>query len=712
MNRTETYLALGRSAFRRGASALRHAAPLLLLACQRHPQNLITQTEDTDGPAELDSAAPWTGSAPLRINELMAKNHATIRSPTGAWSDWVELYNPLDHAVSLEGWTITDDAAAASGEPAQGLGPLEIGAGGFLLLWADGEPEAGAEHLPFQLSAEGDGLTLTDPDGQSIDSLRFGELLEDVSLGRPLDGGDGWALQLPATPGASNGGPGTPVELSTERPSAGPACGLLSDLSSDPRLEGDRLTFSVRCGGPLSTEQALIEPIQLPVGATFDAATLTLDWLTGPADAAQHRFIFAVTPADGSARVPTAEAITVQVVDDPFRADSAPVDPLTYREEWGLPVVHVTWATAPGRAAASEATLTFDGRPYAAEVRVHGKTSTNYPKVSYVLELTDEELQVDDWGGTVNHLLLITTFDDNSYVRQKFTYDLWNAMSEAWGLNRLGPRSWFTVVYINGEYHGLYVVVERPDDEHLRHRDFDGDANLYKAIDADANFALTDALGEPKTTLHQGYEKREGTPEDDFTDLEAWVSFVGSSPADTIIREADDWFELDEFIDWYLLVHYTVAEDSKSKNCYLYHDPETGRFRYSPWDFNGSWGQNWRTYRSSPEFSDDYADDNRIFWAIHAVPEAEAELWSRYHTLRADGPFSLDWQRSTLDEYFAKIDRSAQRDWDWWGAQHLAYDGWASARTEKDNWTDYEGEKAYLYQWIEDREAWMTATHP
>jgi hypothetical protein len=113
VNRTETYLALGRSAFRRGASALRHAAPLLLLACQRHPQNLITQTEDTDGPAELDSAAPWTGSAPLRINELMAKNHATIRSPTGAWSDWVELYNPLDHAVSLEGWTITAGAGAA-----------------------------------------------------------------------------------------------------------------------------------------------------------------------------------------------------------------------------------------------------------------------------------------------------------------------------------------------------------------------------------------------------------------------------------------------------------------------------------------------------------------------------------------------------------------------------------------------------------------------
>ena len=86
-------------------------------------------------------------------------------------------------------------------------------------------------------------------------------------------------------------------------------------------------------------------------------------------------------------------------------------------------------------------------------------------------------------------MVLITSFDDISYVRQKLVYDLWAEMADFQDVHRLTPRTFFAVVYINGEYQGLYTGCDRIDDEFVRHMGFeDGEGNLYKAVSHDANF--------------------------------------------------------------------------------------------------------------------------------------------------------------------------------------------------------------------------------
>lgn len=124
-------------------------------------------------------------------------------------------------------------------------------------------------------------------------------------------------------------------------------------------------------------------------------------------------------------------------------------------------------------------------------------------------------------------MILTSTFDDTSYVRQKLVYDLWKAMAEFQNEHRLTPATFFAVVYINGVYQGLYVAVsdlppilslyltlfyailtpfyssftqfysaftqcDRIDDEFIRHHDLpSGEGNMYKAVNHDANFYLT-----------------------------------------------------------------------------------------------------------------------------------------------------------------------------------------------------------------------------
>ncbi|GDX81727.1 hypothetical protein LBMAG42_35380 [Deltaproteobacteria bacterium] len=490
--------------------------------------------------------------------------------------------------------------------------------------------------------------------------------------------------------------------------SPAPDCSVVSDLADANYLEGESVRFVVSCSGSLATASASFEADALPTGASFDPGSRTFSWTTGPADGGRFDVTFSVLPVDGSTELPDKGTVTFWVADDPSRSDNVPVTPETYTEEWGLPVVHVATSAVLNTETDAEATVTWYGQSYATGIQIHGKTSSHYPKQSYGLKFTEAELPIAAWDVTRDHLLLISTFDDNSYVRQKFTYDLWAAIADYWGQPRLTPRSFFTVVYLNGHYLGLYVGEDRLDDEWADQLGFERDANLYKAVDPDANYALTDQYGAEKATLHQGYEKAEGDPAEDFSDLDALVEFTGSSTAEEIISGSPDWIDLNEWMDALALLFYVNGEDSYVKNIYLHHAPGE-LFRYAPWDFNSAWGQNWRTYRVDPSFEDTGALDNRIFAAILSDPEASAWFWSRLDQLCRLGPLREAWQRETLDGYFAAIDRSAQRDWDVWSDQYRAYGDWAEHREDEADWTDYEGEKAYLYEWIAGRAAHFEA---
>jgi hypothetical protein len=143
-----------------------------------------------------------TGTGVVLINELMAKNQTTIADNAGAFPDWLELYNPGDEAVSLAGWTLTDDAT----EP----GKFTFAAGtvlasrAFTLVWADGDPEEGEDHADFKLSGDGEELALFDDEGALADLVTFGPQEVDVSIGRYPDGADEIQVLPVPTPGTSN----------------------------------------------------------------------------------------------------------------------------------------------------------------------------------------------------------------------------------------------------------------------------------------------------------------------------------------------------------------------------------------------------------------------------------------------------------------------------------------------------------------------------
>ena len=53
--------------------------------------------------------ASYTSTSPIVINEWMSNNNFGILDANGDASDWIELYNPSDNTISLNGYGLTDN---------------------------------------------------------------------------------------------------------------------------------------------------------------------------------------------------------------------------------------------------------------------------------------------------------------------------------------------------------------------------------------------------------------------------------------------------------------------------------------------------------------------------------------------------------------------------------------------------------------------------
>jgi spore coat protein H len=489
--------------------------------------------------------------------------------------------------------------------------------------------------------------------------------------------------------------PAPVVEPVPTAPEPAPLCQPV--LAFDPvrPTEGDAVTATVVCAnGRDPAALAIAFSGDLPWVAAGVAASVTTDL-----DDAGTRML-AVEVTDGATVEVGAGAISI--ADRWSAPNNIPVDPALYESEWGIPVLHL----APG-AAVTESYVPmeawFEGTAYTGQIKIRGAASAGYPKPSYTLEFEPEQLHLDG-APDKDHLVLISNFDDQSHLRQRLVFDTWAAMGDFWGETRIAPRPWPVVVYLDGAYWGLYLAVDHVDDELMEEVGLDPAGNLYKSVTHDANFYLWNAAGSPKAPLSLGWEKKEGEPPADFSDLDALTTWVATSSDATFAAELDAWLPRGEFMDWFLLVHTLAADDSAGKNAYLYHGD--GQYRYAPWDFNHSVGQSWTTDRVLPTVYNDFAWNNGIFAHFHSEPALSAELWGRYDAMDADGgPLALADQLARVDAWSAETIDSADRDWDRWEADYRAYWSW------RDDIWDPAGETAYVRQWLIDRDAYLATVH-
>jgi hypothetical protein len=153
----------------------------------------------------LASALP----AQVVLNEYSAANLSTTPDNYGKHEDWLELYNTDSiNSVDLSGWQLTDNPDRLDKWPIpQGV---SISPRGFLTVWLSGRDEGSGGHLHanFKLTQTRNNnpeeLVLSNPAGIIVDSKKLRKTQVGQAVGRKQDGGDDWGVSTVTTPGSSN----------------------------------------------------------------------------------------------------------------------------------------------------------------------------------------------------------------------------------------------------------------------------------------------------------------------------------------------------------------------------------------------------------------------------------------------------------------------------------------------------------------------------
>lgn len=140
------------------------------------------------------------------INEYSCSNISSFTDNFGNYEDWIELYNTTASPVVLNGWYMSD----RKNNPTKWqIGTATIPANSFLLIWASGRDiNSGTLHAGFKLTqCKPEAIVLANSSGNIIDSLTLRPTLEGHSRGRTTNGASTWSVFLSPTPNASNTNP-------------------------------------------------------------------------------------------------------------------------------------------------------------------------------------------------------------------------------------------------------------------------------------------------------------------------------------------------------------------------------------------------------------------------------------------------------------------------------------------------------------------------
>ncbi|MDC7219962.1 MAG: CotH kinase family protein [Spirochaetales bacterium] len=395
-----------------------------------------------------------------------------------------------------------------------------------------------------------------------------------------------------------------------------------------------------------------------------------------------------------------------------FLLDDDSVNPYADQEEAGLPVFYIH-PKPVSKDFYTPVTVIYRGHEYEAEGKIRGDASAYKPKKGYTIRFSDDDLFNDSTLGNAgfsdrSKILLLADFDDNSHLRNRLAQNMWAMLQDEGDGTYKSPviQTDSAVVYLNGDYEGLYTIIESVDENYLT-RCASGEVNplssglsaggdLFKSVDHDADFYISDEM-------EAGFEKKSGYPEmgveGAYDDLIDFIYYINES-SDSELTDSESGFEsrasLDSYYGWWFFTTFLRATDSMAKNTYHYYESD-GLWYYFPWDFNASFGQSANTGLLDAEFSDEYVSSNGIANRIVELSTFEEEYSTLYTDLLADGGnWDLDTLLAEVDEIWAEIEDAANDDWVEWGDTFI--DEWDN----RDNYNTPQEEVEYIKEWIEE----------
>ena len=297
-----------------------------------------------------------------------------------------------------------------------------------------------------------------------------------------------------------------------------------------------------------------------------------------------------------------------------------------------------------------------------AGVEIRGRSSQNFPKKSYAIELRDiagDEAPADLLGmGIESDFVLDGSWLDRSLMRNALAYDTFRALSS----QNYAAEGRFCQLTLNEEYVGIYRLVERVKRAQSRidlSAD-DGQGSTFVIKQDDAGAIHWDVGEQSRWKLVYPREDR-ATPEQ----VMGVQSFVDA--LDDALRQVRDGgdderlfelLDLDAMVDWVIVQELAKNVDAYNLSLHFYRNAG-GPARPVPWDFDFSMGQPIISGTEQASASGWTRHDWLPAQALGASPRFRARLVERYGAHRA-AALSTAQLMARLDRYLVTLTQEAR----------------------------------------------------
>jgi len=527
------------------------------------------------------------------INEFMASNSNFLFDEDGDDPDWIEIYNDSEYAVNLSCYSLTDDP----GDLTKWMFPDTVLAGGaFLLVFASGKDRsvAGCElHTNFKINTDGEDVILgcTGIVQQHIEPVR---LNTNESYGAVPDGSGNFFVFTSPTPGMPNKGyHHKDVVVFSQPGGVYPSAFELTLRCLDPK---NRMFFTLDGSIPSASSNEYTEPLLLD------------NSLTSPADIAWIQ----IAPVERfkEPRAPVRKCILIRAA--VFNRNSERISEVETHsyfikelgvDHYNLPVVsisaeyedlfdEVTGIMVPGihwdptdpfwtgnyfhRGSNWERKIYIEyfepdntlGFRQQVGLRIHGggtrtlqqKSLRLYARSEYGRNTIDHKFFDDRETASFKRLILRSFVSSSSLAGTEDHIS--SVLSSSMNMEWLASRP--VVLYLNGEYWGVYFLHERFDERYL---------DEYFELPEEGVDIIANWLGD----VDQG----------DAVDYWNLYRFIAendlSTPSnyETVAR----WIDIDCFIDYQLLEIFCANEDWPANNMKLWRPrSDDGKWRWTFFD--------------------------------------------------------------------------------------------------------------------------------
>lgn len=225
-------------------------------------------------------------------------------------------------------------------------------------------------------------------------------------------------------------------------------------------------------------------------------------------------------------------------------------------------------------------------------IRPRGNTSRSAIKKSWKLKF-NEFVPGREFHG-VEKLNLNGEHNDPSIIRSKLSWDLLRAMGVA------ASRANHVHVTINDGsiVEGVFISVEQVDDEFVDAWFGNSEGNLYKCLykgdRADLRYV---SPGLPQTYQNLGggetYQEENNEEDPDYSDLAEFIAFINNTDSAAFAAGIVERFSVDNFLRA-MAADVVIGQWDNywygANNYYLFHNEDTGRFEYIPYDYDNTYG--------------------------------------------------------------------------------------------------------------------------